>query len=69
MQVTLKAARVNAGITQEKAAEMIGISRSLIQNWERGKSFPDAMHLKKIETAYGVSYDDIIFLPSKTLKA
>jgi len=69
LQVTLKAARVNAGITQEQAAEIIGISRSLIQNWERGKSFPDAMHLKKIENAYGVSYDDIIFLPSKTLKA
>ena len=69
MQVTLKAARVNSGITQEQAAKMMGVSRSLIQNWERGKSFPDAMHLKKIETAYGVSYDDIIFLPFKTLKA
>lgn len=67
--MTLKAARVNSGVTQEQAAKMMGISRSLIQNWERGKSFPDAMHLKKIETAYGVSYDDIIFLPSKTLKA
>ena len=69
LQMTLKAARVNSGVTQEQAAKMMGVSRSLIQNWERGKSFPDAMHLKKIETAYGVSYDDIVFLPSKTLKA
>ena len=67
--MTLKAARVNSGGTQEQAAKMMGVSRSLIQNWERGKSFPDAMHLKKIENAYGVSYDDIIFLPLKTLKA
>ena len=69
MQVTLKAARVNSGVTQEQAAKMMGVSRSLIQNWERGKSFPDAMHLKKIENAYGVSYDEIVFLPLKTLKA
>jgi len=69
LQVTLKAARVNVGLTQAEAAKRLGISRSVIQNWERGKTFPDAMHLNKIENAYGVGYNDIIFLPSKTLKA
>lgn len=64
MMVTLKAARVNADLTQEEAAERLGVSKATITNWECGRSFPDVLQLKKIEEIYGVSYNNLVFLPS-----
>lgn len=69
MKLTLKAARANAGLTQEDAAKSIGVTRDTLGNWERAKSFPDAIQIRKIEHVYGVSYDELIFLPQNTLKA
>ena len=37
----LKNARIEAGLTQEKAAEKIDVSRQTISNWENEKSYPD----------------------------
>lgn len=69
MQVTLKAARINAGMTQREAADKIGVTVDTIGNWERGKSFPNVIQIPAIEGTYHVRYDDLIFLPEKTLKA
>lgn len=66
MKVTLKAARVNTQMTQKIAAEAIGVTEDTISNWERSKSFPDAMQIKKIENVYHIAYNDIIFLPKNT---
>lgn len=63
MAITLKAARVNKGYNQAEAAKKIGVSKDVICNWENGRSFPNVLHLKRIEEVYGVSYNDIIFLP------
>ncbi len=63
MQVTLKAARANVGLTQAQAAERIKVSKDTLSNWEKGKTFPDAVKIKDIERVYRVKYDDIIFLP------
>lgn len=62
MKLTLKAARVNAGLTQEQAADEIGVSRDVISNWESARTYPNVMNLKQIERVYGVSYNDLIFL-------
>ena len=35
-KITLKAARVNAELTQDEAAERIGKSKQTIMNWEKG---------------------------------
>lgn len=64
MAITLKAARVNAGLTQAEAAERIGVSKEVIGNWERGKTFPKIPNIKKIEEVYGMTYADLIFLPT-----
>lgn len=69
LQITLKAARMNVLLTQREAAEKIGVTVDTIGNWERGKSFPNALQIKRIEEVYGVHYDNLIFLPGKTLKA
>lgn len=60
--MTLKAARVNAGLTQKKAAEILGISEYTLINYEKGTSSPTVHVLKKIEDLYGVPYHRIIFL-------
>lgn len=65
MQITLKAARMNKQLTQRDAAAKIGVTSDTIGNWERGKSFPDAMQIKRIEEVYKVRYDDLIFYPIK----
>lgn len=61
-KVTLKAARVNKGLTQDEAAKRIGISIFTLANYEAGKSFPDIPVLKRIEDVYGVPYHQLIFL-------
>lgn len=69
MQITLRAARVNAGLTQKEAAKKIGISLASIKNYESGKSFPDVPTIKRIECTYGLEYRDIIFCPELHLKS
>jgi len=63
LKLTLAAARVNKNLTQKQAAELIGVTRDTVGNWERRKSYPDAIIIRNIEAVYGVQYDDIIFLP------
>lgn len=65
MTITLKAARVNAGLTQEQMADALGITDATLRNYERGKTFPDVKQIRKIEDLTGVKYDDINFLPSE----
>lgn len=63
-KLTLKTARDKAKLTQEEASKLIGISKDTLSNYERGKSYPDIPVLKRIEEVYGVSYNQLIFLPS-----
>lgn len=62
MSITLKAARINVGLNQEDAAKKIGVHESTLRNWEKGKCFPDAVQIGKIEEIYKIQFSDIIFL-------
>lgn len=64
MKITLKAARVNIGLNQDEAAKRLGISKDTLRNWETGKTVPSISMIPNIEQLYGLSYDDLIFLPS-----
>ena len=66
-KLSLKAARINAGYNQEKAAALLGISKTTLIKWEQGKTFPNAAAIEKICTVYRVHYDDISFLPNGSL--
>ena len=51
LKITLKAARVNAEMTQDEAAERMGKSKQTIVNWENGKAeikYRDLIKLSKI---------------------
>ena len=63
MAMTLRAARINKGFTRKDAAEKLGISKDTLGNYERGDTYPDVPVIKRIEETYGVTYDEIIFLP------
>lgn len=64
MKITLKAARINKGYTQHEASRIIGVSRDTISKWERNECVPNIKYISAIERAYGVKYDNLIFLPS-----
>ena len=39
----IKAARLEKKLTQEQVAEILGVSRQTISNWENEKSYPDCL--------------------------
>ena len=64
MRVTIKAARVNAGYSQEEAAKKLNVGVKTIQNWESGATSPRADKMADICNLYGCTLNDIIFLPT-----
>lgn len=62
-KISLKAARVNTGLSQKEAAALLEISNKTLSNWEKGETFPSAEKIERLCALYKVSYDDIIFLP------
>lgn len=62
-KISLKAARVNAGLSQKVAAKKLEISNSTLCSWENGKTFPDQPMIEKICVLYGLTYDMIDFTP------
>ena len=63
MKLSLKAARVNAGLTQDEVARELNKSKNTISNYENGKSVPDMATGKALAKLYNTSIDDLIFLP------
>ena len=61
-KLTLKAIRVNAGLTQREAASQLGVSVTTLSAWENGTVYPKVPDITKIENLYGVTYADIDFL-------
>lgn len=56
----LKNARIEAGLTQKKAAEKINVSRQTISNWENEKSYPDIISVIALSDLYSVSLDELL---------
>lgn len=66
-KISIKAARVNAGLSQKNAANALNVSNKTLSNWEAGKTFPKANQVEELCVLYGVAYDDLIFLTSNPL--
>lgn len=69
VKISMKAARVNAGLSQKEVADRLGVSNKTIGNWENGITYPPADKIPEICELYGLSYDNLNFLPSDSLKA
>lgn len=61
MQITLRAARVNAGLKQLDVAKMLGVDRTTISRYERTKA-PDVNTARKLCEIYNVDLSNVIFL-------
>lgn len=68
MKISLAAARTNANLTQKEAAKLLDVSNKTLCNWEKGTSFPKANKIIELCNLYNVDYDNLIFLPSDSLK-
>lgn len=60
-KITLKAARINAGLTQSGAATKLNVNTRTLSRWENYISPPSADKIDSICNLYGVSYDHVIF--------
>lgn len=59
IKITLAAARVNANLTQIEASKALNISKSTLINWEKGKTSPKIIDLKKMSILYNIPIDYI----------
>ena len=56
----IKLARELAGLTQEKLAEIIGVSRTAVVRWESGETVPTVDHLIEMTSVLQVSADFLL---------
>ena len=56
----IKKSRTDAKITQEQAAQALGISRQTISNWENERYYPDIVSVLKMSDLYSVSLDYLL---------
>ena len=52
--------RHNKGITQEKLADFLGISKASVSKWETGQSLPDIAQLPRLAAFYDVTIDELM---------
>lgn len=52
--------RKQQGISQEKLAEQLSVSRQAISKWETGDSFPDTENIIKLSRLFAVSTDYLL---------
>lgn len=60
-KITLRAARVNAGLTQKQVAQSVNVCIDTVRSWEIGKSEPSASKFKALCDLYNCP-EDFIFL-------
>ena len=53
----LRECRFRQGLSQEKVAELLGVSRQAVTKWESGKSLPSSENMLALASLYGVSLD------------
>lgn len=61
--------RHNKGITQEKLADFLGVSKASVSKWETAQSFPDIVQLPRLAAFYDVSIDELLgYEPQLSMK-
>lgn len=68
IQISLTAARVNAGMTQSEVARKMHVSKQTIINWEKGRIIPRIPEMEMLSRIYDMP-QDYIFLPCYSTKS
>lgn len=61
-------ARKNANLTQNQLAEMLGVSRQSVSNWENNRAYPDIISVIKISDICKISLDSLLKNDEKMIK-
>ena len=61
MQISLKAARVNANLTLLEASKRIGIGKDTLIKWERKSGLVNPIYQEKISDVYNMPINYIFF--------
>lgn len=56
----LKELRKSKELTQEQAAELLGISKQSVSRWENNSTYPDILFLPTLASFYGVTVDRLL---------
>ena len=56
----IKACRQAAGMSQEKVAELVGVSRQAVTKWEANQSAPNTENLFKLAEILGTTVDFLL---------
>lgn len=65
IKISLRAARINAGLTQREAADALGIGVCTYHKWENEPENISALKQKSISKLFKIPIDSIIFLPKR----
>ncbi len=60
-KISLKAARVNANLTQKEASKELGISQNTLINYENGDTIPTWDIVDRMVSLYGIPADYLFF--------
>ena len=59
MAISIKAARVNAGLTQQEVADAVGKTKNTIASYENYTTFPDIQTAKLMAEVFKMTLDEI----------
>ena len=61
IQISMAAARKNAGLTQKQVCEALNISKTTLVNYEKGRTIPDCKIAGEVAKLYKMPTDNIKF--------
>lgn len=61
IRISLAAARVNAGLTQEDVVKRLKITKNTLVSWEKGLSEPKISQARELSDLYKMPLDHIFF--------
>ena len=61
IQISLAAARVNAGFTQDEVVKRLKISKNTLVAWENGKAEPKISQAHELSKLYCIPLNNIFF--------
>lgn len=66
MNRQIRAHRLRCNLTQEKLAQLLGVTAQAVSKWEQGASYPDITLLPQLSGIFGVKIDELFDCPEET---
>jgi transcriptional regulator with XRE-family HTH domain len=63
----LKELRIKEGLSQEKLAEQLMVSRQAVSKWENGEALPDMENMVALAKLYNISLDELVGINSNNV--